>query len=374
LAVEWVRDNIVEFGGDASRITLFGQSAGASSVDYYSYAWAEDPIVHAFIPMSGTAIGFGQQPAGNATRAWFNLTGRVGCGGASDNHDAVSKCMLGKPARELASAVPVNFITDSDNSLAYGPTVDETVVFSDYISRKPAARPLLIGHTDFEAGLFRLLAPDFPDQIWTLVNQKAFVCPSAIRSMLSLAFGNPTWRYRYFGDFPNLVLTNTPPSGAWHSGEVGAITFSSLLPLCGGLTWIQLPLLFNTTLASSNVVPDTPAEVEIGKYFRGAWATFAKDPTNGLTKYGWPQYSPNTSTLIRIAYNNQTGPNLATGNMYDVDCLGLGPAAPNNSSSPNNTQMGGPGPSHTGSNGATRLHSHELLLVVFGTMLCWFIA
>jgi carboxylesterase type B len=37
MAVEWIRDNIENFGGDLSRITLFGNSAGAAGVDYYAY-------------------------------------------------------------------------------------------------------------------------------------------------------------------------------------------------------------------------------------------------------------------------------------------------------------------------------------------------
>lgn len=37
--VECVRDTIAGFGGDPSRVTLFGQSAGGSPVDYYACAW-----------------------------------------------------------------------------------------------------------------------------------------------------------------------------------------------------------------------------------------------------------------------------------------------------------------------------------------------
>jgi len=45
MAVEWVRDNIEAFGGDAYKITIFGHSAGGVSVDMYNYAWADDPII-----------------------------------------------------------------------------------------------------------------------------------------------------------------------------------------------------------------------------------------------------------------------------------------------------------------------------------------
>ena len=140
------------------------------------------------------------------------------------------------------------------------------------------------------------------------------------------------------------------------------------------LTLVKLPLLFNTTSVSSSPVADTAAEVEIGKYFRGAWATFAKEPIDGLTGYGWPQYSPNTSSLIRIAFNNQTGPHLAIGSMYDIDCPGLGPAAPNGSSSPNSTQTGKPGPSATAANGGTGVRVNTSLIGVLVWLAVSFIA
>lgn len=56
LALEWIRDNIANFGGDTNRITIMGQSAGGTSIDYYSFAWTHDPIIAGSIVQSGTAF------------------------------------------------------------------------------------------------------------------------------------------------------------------------------------------------------------------------------------------------------------------------------------------------------------------------------
>ncbi|XP_065082057.1 uncharacterized protein LOC135704503 [Ochlerotatus camptorhynchus] len=54
LALEWVRDNIGHFGGDAGNVTLFGQSAGAAAVSALMYSpMVPENLFHKVILQSG---------------------------------------------------------------------------------------------------------------------------------------------------------------------------------------------------------------------------------------------------------------------------------------------------------------------------------
>jgi len=308
--VEWVRDNIENFGGDPSRITLFGQSAGGASVDAYSYAWASDPIAAGFIPESGTIFSWGlPHSQAAALNSWNAVAGNLGCNSSSDS-TVVLACMRQQTWTAILEAVPAASGTAAMLG-KFGPTVDDTVIFSNYSERTPAKVPMLLGNNNYEGGFFRtefaLEGIILSDTFWTDFNLQEFTCPAGLRANASIAAGNPTWRYRYFGEFPNMAVSSE--GGTYHSAEV--------------------PIIFDTTPGAS-----TADEVSIANYMRGAWAAFAKDPKQGLTKYGWPEYDTKKDTLIRLGYENITGVNVINPYRYDADCVFVNVSSTNASNFP----------------------------------------
>ena len=105
----------------------------------------------------------------------------------------------------------------------------------------------------------------------------------------------PTWRYRYFGVFPN--LDPLPWLGAYHASEI--------------------PLVFGTSALSG---ANTEAEIELSKYMQTAWAAFARDPEKGLENYGWPEYQVDGKTLVILGKNNATTAAFDFAEQYDKVC------------------------------------------------------
>lgn len=122
-AVEWVRDNIAKFGGDPSRVMLFGQSAGSMLIDMYTLAYTSDPLIHAAIGESGSATsGFALE---NKGAKWAKVAQALGCGSGAPSVD----CLRTKADADIIKAV--GNAGRSGVAGPFAPVVDGKLVWSN---------------------------------------------------------------------------------------------------------------------------------------------------------------------------------------------------------------------------------------------------
>ncbi|PYI01229.1 carboxylesterase [Aspergillus sclerotiicarbonarius CBS 121057] len=304
-AVEWLRDNAEAFGGDVNRIVISGQSCGGAMVDYWAYAWPDDPIVAGLISHSGTALSFGGNTADLSAWNWANITVQLGCHTAAD----VLACMKRQSVSSVliaAGKLPTSSTGTVGRTLpAFEATIDNVTIFEDYETLTSKGRfarvPYLLGHNDNEAGFYKIAVymqgRSLTAEQWQAFNDNTFTCPTDYQTAQRVRFGVPAWRFRYFADWNNTRLY--PTSGAYHGVDLNMIYGNSEL---------------------FTDVPASAGQVELTSRMQAAWAAFVIDPTAGLSKVGWPVFDLNNNTLIRLGYENQPDVEFVSPSLYNQAC------------------------------------------------------
>ncbi|KAK8720496.1 hypothetical protein OTU49_013278 [Cherax quadricarinatus] len=101
LALQWVQKNIHNFGGDKSKVTIMGQSAGAASVHYHILSPKSSGLFARAIMHSGTALSSWALTRTHRAQAMY-VAENLGCP-TLEGSEALLKCLQAADAPALAA-------------------------------------------------------------------------------------------------------------------------------------------------------------------------------------------------------------------------------------------------------------------------------
>ena len=124
LALQWVREHGAAFGGDARKVTIVGQSAGAACVSIHLVAPRSVGLFNRASIWSGAFPDWAVNRMGAQQRLFAQLT-RALCAGASGA--SAVKCLEAQSSDELVNAAQV-----ATDAVCYGacmqPTIDDVEI------------------------------------------------------------------------------------------------------------------------------------------------------------------------------------------------------------------------------------------------------
>lgn len=148
-ALRWVRDNIAGFGGDPTKVTIAGESAGAMSVCDHLVAPGSAGLFRAAIIQSGPCQA--QASLATAQRSSVEYAASVGCG----DLQTAARCLRALPATQLA-VPPAYFHIGADALI--GPVTGTKLLPDDPVAAFGTGGavevPVLIGSNRDEFTLF----------------------------------------------------------------------------------------------------------------------------------------------------------------------------------------------------------------------------
>lgn len=305
LALEWVRDNIAQFGGDPSNVTIFGQSGGAGKVSTLLGMPDARGLFHKAIAQSGAAVR--SLTPGSAAEtverylATLNLTPRT------------AERLVDLPYYELRDAL-------GRGGFALAPVVDGVTlpdhVFDPHASPISADIPMLIGSTETEV-------------TWSTSQQYDPLEGDALRDHVMATLGNDDaaaaeriielYRARRpdasgldlhliiatdASGFRTGVDTQAERKAALERAPVYKYYFEWYSPVRRGclraMHCMDIPFVFDNLEIARSVIGDPAAAQPVADQMAGAWAAFArtgKPSHRGIP--AWPTYD-NTERATMI--------------------------------------------------------------------------
>ncbi len=299
-ALEWVRDNIAAFGGDAGNVTIFGESGGGAKVSTLMAMPSAHGLFHKAIVESGP--GLKGVPKAAATQDAKDIMAELK---VSD-----VKALQSVPAEQIVSAaLAVSARRGPGSEIRFlAPVVDGDVLPSDPFDPVAPAMsaniPLIIGTNKDEMTLFMAGQPWFGKLTDDQLNAQAPMMAGAKAPALLAALrqAHPDYSPTYL--MTELFTTTFMWDGSIKLAERKAAQKAAPVymyqlrwetPIGGGLFktphTLEIPMVFDNVENSRALVGPGPEPQKVADQMSSAWIAFARtgDPNTSRTPH-WPRY------------------------------------------------------------------------------------
>lgn len=316
-ALEWVRDNIANFGGDPNNVTIFGQSGGGAKVNTLMAMPAAKGLFHKAINQSGSfRMNMLEKTDTRAIAAEVlkELNLKPNQADSLQNIPFVQLSAAGvKALRTVADKMRAEGRPAPGFGLSWGPSQDGKILpfqlFSPEAFELSKHIPLMIGtvKNEFMASLGNGLSQGTLDQVMEALKKQHGPKTDAYIAAVKKAYPDDTkpsdlldvdTRFRP-GAVVQANLKSAIPGGA----PVYMFLFTWQSPIMDGkykaMHCVELPFVFNNIDRCAEMTGDHEETKKLAVKVSQAWINFAKsgNPNHrGLPE--WPTYtSQNTATM-----------------------------------------------------------------------------
>lgn len=264
-SLEWVRDNISQFGGDPDNVTIFGQSGGGGKVNSLLVSPAAKGLFNKGIIESGSMISFKDQ---NESRA-MGVKVAEALGLDAGNIDKIQTIpyseLLAGTTEAICNAYPDNyFYRIYGAGMWFSPVLDGDVIACN--AGDPKVKEISGG-------------------IPTIIG-----CNYAEGGMLDSVYENADVRYN-LGDTRQYLYVFAKPSP--HMDGTFATNHCT-----------EMPFVFNNIWLGRFMVGCDKSAYKLADFMSDVWVSFAKDGNPDVKRFKWEVYNPETKPMV--VFNDKT--------------------------------------------------------------------
>lgn len=303
-ALQWVRDNIAQFGGDPGNVTIFGQSGGGSKVTTLMGMPAARGLFHRAIVQSGS---FPLSSTSETARRFAAEVLREAGVGTDLSRlralpaDALIRAGEAVQARNMPAGFDIAAIGGPRLRLpGWSPTVDGDVLPEAPFAREAPALardvPLIVGSVrdEFGGAITDITQAQVLERMGRVDPARRRQAVEAFQAALP---GMPMAELARTMAASGL-RTAALEQAAMKTRQGGAPAFNYYLTFpCQTLRWgafhcYDLPFCFDNVARWQTATGDTAPARELGRVMSTAWARFAATGDPSQPGLAWPRFDP----------------------------------------------------------------------------------